>query len=386
MKGNQSISQITIPEVLKDYNFLDNPSQCHKCSIDLMPKLIWNQSITIDTLIKSGVSRYLEFKTIENIYLNIENKLENVPVSKAEIFNSKSISLVEKRYLMKFITEIIENNESEQNLIENFEDKPLIEFLIHKQLSSKLQSFILYALALETKSETSSERMKTKQGIEKIKNFVMSLGRFKANSPWLYPLFGLGDLSQSFCRLSAVYGTIFILDSYVNGLNLQISDSKLEIESIQVGQTNQLKCKYLISNLDHVPELIKPVNNTDHSISRCILILNQPLNVFIENMLTIIPPNTFKNKETAYILQLYEGSSCVPHDMFLFHIWTNSNSNNPQDDLQDLVSTLLSSQENLKTHYIAYFKKHFLSINPLIRIPENLFLVPDSSQIEISVE
>lgn len=44
-----------------------------------------------------------------------------------------------------------------------------------------------------------------------IKLYAESLARFGGNSPYIYPLYGLGELPQAFARLSAVYGGTYML-------------------------------------------------------------------------------------------------------------------------------------------------------------------------------
>eukprot|EP01104_Vermistella_antarctica_P011705 TRINITY_DN3302_c0_g1_i3.p2 TRINITY_DN3302_c0_g1~~TRINITY_DN3302_c0_g1_i3.p2 ORF type:complete len:124 (-),score=37.57 TRINITY_DN3302_c0_g1_i3:279-650(-) len=63
----------------------------------------------VELLIRSGVSSYLEFKTLEASFLFRDQSIQLVPCSRAEVFRSKSISLIEKRYLMKFMKPLIDS-------------------------------------------------------------------------------------------------------------------------------------------------------------------------------------------------------------------------------------------------------------------------------------
>jgi Rab GDP dissociation inhibitor len=44
-----------------------------------------------------------------------------------------------------------------------------------------------------------------------VKLYSESLARFDTGSPYIYPLYGLGELPQGFARLSAVYGGTYML-------------------------------------------------------------------------------------------------------------------------------------------------------------------------------
>ncbi|NWU89461.1 RAE2 geranylgeranyltransferase, partial [Upupa epops] len=73
-------------------------------NIDLVSKLLYSRGLLIDLLIKSNVSRYAEFKNTTRILTFREGKVEQVPCSRADVFNSKQLTMVEKRMLMKFLT------------------------------------------------------------------------------------------------------------------------------------------------------------------------------------------------------------------------------------------------------------------------------------------
>ena len=57
-------------------------------------------------LISSGICRYAEFKNVSSIYTYdvAEKRLVPVPCSRADVFSSKEISMVEKRLLMKALS------------------------------------------------------------------------------------------------------------------------------------------------------------------------------------------------------------------------------------------------------------------------------------------
>jgi hypothetical protein len=56
-----------------------------------------------------------------------------------------------------------------------------------------------------------------------IKMYAESMARFGGGSPYLYPLYGLGELPQAFARLSAVYGGTYMLNK--PGCEVQYDDA-----------------------------------------------------------------------------------------------------------------------------------------------------------------
>ena len=112
--------------------------QSRKFNIDLTPKVSIKDKIFIDSfirffqlyyasgglidlLVQSNVAKYCEFKLVSRLLLERNGQLENVrqkqsffrnklkkillqvPSSRADIFNSNDISLIDKRLLMKVI-------------------------------------------------------------------------------------------------------------------------------------------------------------------------------------------------------------------------------------------------------------------------------------------
>lgn len=78
-------------------------------SLSLAPLLIPSVSPLIDTLVASGVSRYSTFRLLEStsIYEAGADQAKRVPGSKEDVFKDKSISLKDKRGLMKVLLWIL---------------------------------------------------------------------------------------------------------------------------------------------------------------------------------------------------------------------------------------------------------------------------------------
>ena len=59
----------------------------------------------VELLISSDVAKYCEFKTISRVltWSRDTDQLERVPCSRADVFSSKQVSMIEKRMMMKFL-------------------------------------------------------------------------------------------------------------------------------------------------------------------------------------------------------------------------------------------------------------------------------------------
>lgn len=67
------------------------------CNIDLCPKVIFSKSLSVDMLIRSGTSHYLEFQNVPRNFFFSHDKFVQIPFSKSEIFTTSALSLKEKR-------------------------------------------------------------------------------------------------------------------------------------------------------------------------------------------------------------------------------------------------------------------------------------------------
>lgn len=75
----------------------------------------------------------------------------------------------------------------------DWNDKTFKEYLAHKGLTPNLIHYVLYAIAGGTNN------MPCLEGVKECKKFLMSLGRY-GNTPFLWPMYGSGELPQCFCR------------------------------------------------------------------------------------------------------------------------------------------------------------------------------------------
>ena len=76
-------------------------------------------------------------------------------------------------------------------------------------LEANTVDFIGHALALQDNEHYLDQP--ARKMVMAVKLYSESLARFDTGSPYIYPLYGLGELPQGFARLSAVYGGTYML-------------------------------------------------------------------------------------------------------------------------------------------------------------------------------
>ena len=93
-------------------------AQRRRYALSLFPAVLPSRGDLIDTLIKSDVSKYVSFRMLDSVCIwhdapgdtgspgdgrGPRDRVQRVPGSKEEVFKDKSVSLIEKRRLMKFL-------------------------------------------------------------------------------------------------------------------------------------------------------------------------------------------------------------------------------------------------------------------------------------------
>lgn len=303
-----------------------------KFNIDLVSKLLYSQGLLIDLLIKSNVSRYAEFKNVTRILTFREGKVEQVPCSRADVFNSKELTMVEKRMLMKFLTFCLDY-EQHPDEYQDFIQCSFSEYLKTKKLTPNLQHFVLHSIAMTEPSCT------TIDGLRATKNFLQCLGRF-GNTPFLFPLYGQGEIPQCFCRMCAVFGGIYCLRHKVQCLVVDKESGRCKAIIDHFGQ--RINAKYFIVEDSYLSE--ETCSNVQYKqISRAVLITDQSvLKTDSDQQISIlIVPPVEPGMCAVRVTELCSSTMTCMKDTYLIHL-TCLSSRTAREDLESVVNKLFT--------------------------------------------
>ncbi|XP_067903787.1 rab proteins geranylgeranyltransferase component A 1 isoform X2 [Heterodontus francisci] len=313
-----------------------------KFNIDLTSKFLYSRGSLVDLLIKSNVSRYAEFKNITRILTFRGGKVEQVPCSRADVFASKHLTMVEKRMLMKFLTFCLEYEQHPDEYID-FEDSGFSDYLKTKKLTANLQHFILHSIAMV------SETACTREGLKATQHFLQCLGRY-GNTPFLFPLYGVGEIPQCFCRMSAVFGGTYCLRHSVQCLVVDRETARCK--AVVDSNGHRISCEHFIVDDSYLPE-----KNTEEVqyryISRGVLITNSSVLKSNSEQISILTvPAMEKGQPSVRIIELCPSSMTCPQGTYLVHLTCPSNGT-AKEDLEPVVSTLFAQHsENEETDCI----------------------------------
>ncbi|XP_059338965.1 rab proteins geranylgeranyltransferase component A 1 isoform X2 [Ammospiza nelsoni] len=309
-------------------------------NVDLVSKLLYSRGLLIDLLIKSNVSRYAEFKNATRVLAFREGKVEQVPCSRADVFNSRQLTMVEKRMLMKFLTFCLDYEQHPEEYQEH-ESSTFAEFLQTRKLTPSLQHFILHSIAMVAQTESS-----TLEGLQATKKFLQCLGRY-GNTPFLFPLYGQGEIPQCFCRLCAVFGGIYCLRHAVRCLVLDRASGRCKAIVDQFGQ--RISANYFIVEDSYLSESTC-TNVCYRQISRAVLITDQSvLNTDSEQQVSILTVPPLEPAMAAVrVIELCSSTMTCMKDTYLVHL-TCPSTKTAREDLEPVVQKLFNLNTEKET-------------------------------------
>lgn len=325
-KSDKRIKSWSQTEVKKNYR---------KFNIDLAPKLLFARGSLVELLISSNIARYAEFRSVSRVVTwlqeegsNGNGRLEPVPCSRADVFATRNVSVVEKRMLMKLLTSCMER-ENHPEEFEEFETKTFLEFLKAKKLTPNLIHYVLYAICMGTDSTSFND------GLVRTHRFLYSLGRY-GNTPFLWPMYGSGELPQCFCRLCAVFGGVYHLKRSAEAV--LVGPDSLCKGVISAGK--RLEAENLVLCMEYAPPEYL-ASAPKGGLSRGIFITDRSILPSEKEELTLLqfPPQE-GHPEPVTIIELGSATSACPSGLYVMHM-TCKQQTNAKEDLMPVVKKLL---------------------------------------------
>lgn len=294
-------------------------------NVDLIPKFMMANGELVKILVHTDVTRYLEFKQIAGSYVYRDGKIAKVPASEMEAVRSPLMGLFEKRRAKKFF-EFVQNYKQEDPTTHqgiNVAVTPMQNVYEHFGLEAGTIDFIGHALALHL--EDSYLNRPAVETFDRITLYMSSMARW-GKSPYLYPLYGLGELPQGFARLSAIYGGTYMLDKKVD--EIVYEDGKV----IGVRSGDEIaKCSQVICDPSYAPDKVQKVDRVIRAI--CLLKGPIPNTDDVDSFQLIIPQNQVKRKNDIYIAGVSASHNVCEKNYYLAIVSTIIETDNPQEEI-----------------------------------------------------
>lgn len=242
----------------------------------------------VDILVHTDVVRYLEFQQISGSYVFLKGKgLYKVPASESEALTSPLLGLFEKTRVVRFLHYVKSADPDDPSTWGEYDlnVKTMKEVYSFYGLDSNSQDMLGHALALHP--DDSYVDLPAIDTFKRIRLYMNSLARY-GKSPYIYPLYGLGELPQGFARLSAIYGGTYMLDTPMKGAKFSAEG---KINAI-VTEEGMAKCKAVIASPNYFPENVKQTKRGVRAI--CLLNHSIPGTNNSDSCQLIIPQRQLK--------------------------------------------------------------------------------------------
>jgi len=309
----------------------------HQYNVDLIPKVLMCAGELVKILRATVVERYnMEFMLIQNSYVMKDKSICKVPVTAKEALDSKLMGFFEKRRCAKFVEWMSNYDEATEK---KYNLRTMTAAALFKEfgLDTNTIDFIGHAVALYP-----SDAYLEQPAYECVKRCQLYENSFNMweTSPYVYPLYGSGELPQAFSRLCAVYGGTYMLDTPVRSVQC---DATGVFSHITFGKEKEevAKAKMVIGDPSYFPDRVKPIGK----VVRCIAIMDHPIATGAKkpdgSLQIIIPQSELKRQNDMYILQLSGDNKVCPDGMFIAIVGTVvENFANPEADLAPGLAVL----------------------------------------------
>ncbi|PWZ39426.1 Guanosine nucleotide diphosphate dissociation inhibitor 1 [Zea mays] len=304
-------------------------------NVDMVPKFMMANGTLVRVLIHTGVTKYMSFKAVDGSYVFNKGKIHKVPSTDMEALKSPLMGLFEKRRAGKFFLYVQDYKENDPSTHKGYNlTKLTTKELISKYgLDDNTIDFIGHAVALHRddsyltepaidtvkrmKASLYSDILKISQHNSKL--YAESVARFQGGSPYIYPLYGLGELPQGFARLSAVYGGTYMLSK--PECKVEFDDEGKVCGVTSEGET--AKCKKVVCDPSYLPDKVKKIGK----VFRAIAIMSHPIpNTAESHSVQIILPQKQLGRRSDMQVFLISSPRFI-HYLLVFHLHISCVSN-----------------------------------------------------------
>lgn len=299
---------------------------------DLIPKFLMANGQLVKLLIHTGVTRYLEFKSVEGSYVFKGGKISKVPVDEREALSSDLMGMFEKRRFKNFLVFVQDYREEDPKTWKDVDPNTTTMAQVYDKfgLDKNTADFTGHALALHRDDDYLAKPCV--DTIRRIKLYSDSLARY-GKSPYLYPMYGLGELPQGFARLSAIYGGTYMLDKPID----EIVYENGKVIGVRSGG-EMARCKQVYCDPTYVPDRVEKVGQ----VVRCVCLMDHPIPNTKDALSTqiIIPQKQVNRNSDIYISMVSYTHQVAAKGWFIAMVSTTVETSNPEAEIKPALDLL----------------------------------------------
>nr|XP_003421761.1 rab GDP dissociation inhibitor alpha [Loxodonta africana] len=332
--GGESSSITPLEELYKRFQLLEGPPESmgrgRDWNVDLIPKFLMANGQLVKMLLYTEVTRYLDFKVVEGSFVYKGGKIYKVPSTETEALASNLMGMFEKRRFRKFLVFVANFDENDPKTFEGVDPQTTSMRDVYRKfdLGQDVIDFTGHALALyRTDDYLDQPCLET---INRIKLYSESLARY-GKSPYLYPLYGLGELPQGFAR--AIYGGTYMLNK--TGDDIIMENGK---GGGVKAEGEVARCKQLICDPSYIPDRVRKAGQ----VIRIICVLSHPIkNTNDANSCQIIiPQNQVNRKSDIYVCMISYAHNVAAQGKYIAIASTTVETSEPEKEIEPALELL----------------------------------------------
>ncbi|EXJ80314.1 hypothetical protein A1O1_08456 [Capronia coronata CBS 617.96] len=192
-------------------------------TLSLNPQIIYARSDFLPKLVSSRIHSQLEFLAVGSWWVHRDGALHKIPSTREDVFNDTSLSMKDKRALMKFLRYVLQED-AEESLDQEEETSMSLQAALDTKFKvpKSLQPPLL-ALAL---SPVAADFLSFNKALARIRRHLRSMGHFGPGFGAVIAKYGsTSEISQVACRAGAVGGGVYLLGHELKQLDSVDEDS-----------------------------------------------------------------------------------------------------------------------------------------------------------------
>jgi len=302
-------------------------------NVDLIPKFIIASGELTKILVHTDVTRYMEFKQIAGSFVYRDGKISKVPSTEMEAVKSPLMGLFEKRRAKKFFEFLQSWKDDDPTTHQgiNLDQNTMRQVYEKFGLEPGTQDFIGHAMALYLDDDYVDKP--ARPTYDRIILYTSSMTRY-GKSPYIYPLYGLGELPQSFARLSAIYGGTYMLDKPIDEIVL---DNDGKFSGVRSGN-EVVKAKQVIGDPSYfgagstATESGKIRVIEEGKVVRAICLLKHPIpgTEDSDSCQIVIPQNQVQRRNDIYVAMVSSTHHVCAKDVYVAIVSTIVETDKPE--------------------------------------------------------
>ncbi|KDD75407.1 Rab GDP dissociation inhibitor [Helicosporidium sp. ATCC 50920] len=297
-------------------------------NVDLVPKFIMAGGLLVKVLVHTEVTKYLEFKAVDGSYVYNKGRVEKVPATDWEALRSPLLGLFEKRRVAKFLTYVQRWRAADRSSWQECDLQRMPMADLYKQFGLDAMSIDFLGHALALHRDDDYMRQPAAETVEKIKLYYESMVRYEGmTSPYIYPLYGLGELPQAFARLSAVYGGTYMLAK--PDVQVEYDEAGKAVGVVSEGQT--AKASFVVGDPSYFPGKVSKASR----VVRALCLLSHPIPATNDapSAQIIVPQKQVGRRSDIYIFCCSYTHSVAPKNRWLAFVSTTVETADPKAEL-----------------------------------------------------